>query len=136
MVLDLFSCTGNIGLEFLSRGAKKAYLSEFDKHNLRLMQENIEHTKFTDQAVIMPGDFRKNLGQIRENIDYVYLDPPYKSEYYENSFELMLKSDFFKGTLFIVEVDADIDFSKTFDQLEIVYEKKYGRKYIRFYREK
>ncbi|MFM1514976.1 16S rRNA (guanine(966)-N(2))-methyltransferase RsmD [Helcococcus ovis] len=136
VVLDLFACTGNIGIEFLSRGAKKVYFSECDRYNLSYMEDNIIHTKFEDKSVILRGDFRKNLMQIRENIDYVYLDPPYKSDFYEKAFEYMIDNVYFNNSLFIVEIDKNIDFSEIYDKLDLVYEKKYGRKYIKFYREK
>lgn len=136
IVLDLFACTGNIGLEFLSRGAKRAYFSEQNKKNLEFLEENIKHTKFEDSSIVFAGDFRRNLAQIRENIDYVYLDPPYKSNFYESAFDIMLNSEYFKDALYIVEINDDIDFSETFAGLDLIYEKKYGKKFIRFYREK
>jgi len=135
IVLDLFACTGNIGLEFLSRGAKKAYFSELDRKNLELLNDNIKHTKFENSSIVLPGDFKRNIAQIRENIDYVYLDPPYKSDFYEKAFEAMLNNKYFEQALYIVEIDKDIDFSTKFENLELVYEKKYGKKYISFYRE-
>lgn len=135
VVLDLFACTGNIGLEFLSRGAKRAYFSEINRTNIKLLEDNIKHTKFEDSSVVLSGDFRRNIAQIRENVDYVYLDPPYQSEFYKLAFESLLKNKYFKDALYIVEINLDIDFSKEFENLDLVYEKKYGKKFIRFYRE-
>ncbi|MFL8887316.1 16S rRNA (guanine(966)-N(2))-methyltransferase RsmD [Helcococcus kunzii] len=135
MVLDVFACTGNIGLEFLSRGAKKAYFSELNRDNLKLLDDNIKHTKFENESVVLSGDFRRNIAQIRENVDYVYLDPPYNSEFYQLAFEAMLNNKYFEEALYIVEINIDIDFSEKFNNLDLVYEKKYGKKYIRFYRE-
>lgn len=136
IVLDLFSCTGNIGLEFLSRGAKKVYFSEINKSNLLSLEKNIEHTKFEKESVILKGDFRKNILMVLDNIDYVYLDPPYSSGFYEIALEQMLKLDRFKNSLYITEMNEDINFSEKFNELDLVYEKKYGKKYIKFYREK
>lgn len=134
--LDLFAATGNIGIEFLSRGAKRVYFSEIDRDNIKLMNENLEHTKFTEQAIILQGDFRRNILQIRENIDYVYMDPPYESDFYFESFKIMLENKYFSDALFITEMKEDADFSNDFDNLELIYQKKYGKKYIKFYREK
>lgn len=136
IVLDLFACTGNIGIEFLSRGAKKVYFSELDKKNIDKIYKNLEHTKFTNQSEVFFGDFRRNILKIRESVDYVYIDPPYDSNFYEESIKILLENNYFKNCLFIVEINLDIDFSKNFENLELIYEKKYGKKFIRFYREK
>lgn len=134
--LDLFAATGNIGIEFLSRGATKVYFSEKDRQNISDLKDNLEHTKFTEQAVILEGDFKRNILQIREKIDYVFIDPPYKSDYYKESLELMLDRENFKDSLFITEMNIDHDFSAEFEEIDLVYEKKYGKKWLRFYRRK
>ena len=137
IALDLFAATGNIGIEFLSRGAIKVYFSELDRENVKLLEENLHHTSFTKESVVLKGDFRKNLLQIRDDIDFVYIDPPYdEKEYYIESFKLMLKSKYFKNALFITEMNENINFAECFDKLELVYEKKYGKKHIKFYRER
>lgn len=136
VVLDLFAATGNIGIEFLSRGAKKVYFSEKNIENVKLIKENLFHTNLEDKAQILIGDFRKNILQVNEKIDYVYIDPPYDSDFYEKSFDLLLQRDEFKDSLFIAEYNKNIDFSEIFEKLELIYEKKYGKKYIKFYRRK
>lgn len=135
IALDLFSATGNIGIEFLSRGASKVYFSENNRNNIEDLKWNLDHTKFTDQAVVLERDFKSNILQINEGIDYVYIDPPYHSNYYSESLELMLENKCFDSALYILEMKEDIDFSEKFDKLELVYEKKYGKKYLKFYRE-
>lgn len=136
IALDLFACTGNIGIEFLSRGISKVYFSEINKTNLALLEENLKHTKFEENAKVLKGDFRFNIAQIKENIDYVYIDPPYDTNYYEEALQLMIGNPYFKNALYITEKNADSDLSEIFGTIELVYEKKYGKKYIKFYREK
>ena len=137
IALDLFAATGNIGIEFLSRGAKKVYFSEVDRENIKLLNENLQHTNFIDKSVVLKGDFRRNLLNIRDYIDFVYIDPPYEQKsFYKESFIIMLKNKYFKNALYITEMNEDIDFNEDFDKLELVYEKKYGKKHIKFYREK
>lgn len=132
--LDLFAATGNIGIEFLSRGAKKVYFSEKDKSNVKDLKWNLDHTKLADKAEILEFDYKKNILTIRENIDYVYIDPPYQSDYYMEALKLMLDRRYFKDALFILESNADYDYSKDLQDLNLVYEKKYGKKHLKFYR--
>ena len=41
VAIDLFSCTGSIGIEFLSRGANKVYFSEYNGENISIMKKNL-----------------------------------------------------------------------------------------------
>lgn len=136
VVFDAFACTGNIGIEFLSRGSKKAYFSEINKNNIKDLNDNLEHTKFTEQAVVLEGDVKRNLLHVNENIDYIYIDPPYDTDLYSEALEIIEDLHYFNDSLIIIETNQDINFSEKFDYLDLVYEKKYGKKFIRFYRRK
>ena len=52
LFLDLFSGSGAIGIEAISRGAKKAYLVEFAREPLRCIRANLEKTHLAEEAVI------------------------------------------------------------------------------------
>lgn len=136
LVVDLFACTGSIGIEFLSRGARKVYFSELKYDNIRIMKENLEKTRFLDKSVILKGHFQKNLDLINEDIDYVYIDPPYASDYYTKSLDFISKSEFFKSSKIIVESDKYDDFSEEFDNLQLIFKRKYGKKEISIYERK
>lgn len=136
VALDLFACTGSIGIEFLSRGAKHVYFSELNNENINLMKKNLENTKFTEKAKILRGNYLKNLDIIKENIDYVYIDPPYESNYYNKSLEYMTDSDYFTNAKFIVEIDKHMDFSESNNKLELIFQRSYGQKEISIYERK
>lgn len=131
--LDLFSCTGSIGIEFLSRGAKKVYFSELKYDNIKIMKENLEKTRLLDRSHILKGHFLKNLSLIDENIDYVYIDPPYASDFYSQALDFISKSPYFKNAKIILESDREEDYSKIFDNLSLVFKRKYGSKEISIY---
>lgn len=131
--LDVFSCTGSIGIEFLSRGAKKVYFSELNYDNIKILKENLIKTDYLERSEILRGDFRKNLSLINEQIDYIYLDPPYKKGFYTIAFEEIMKKEEFKNSQIIVESDQDIDYSKEFHDLKRRFHRSYGRKYISIY---
>ncbi len=80
-VIDAFSGTGSIGIEFLSRGASYAYFIDRSKDAVELIRENIEHTKYMEQSEVIFGDFLHVISQLKRqevNPAYVYLDPPFK----------------------------------------------------------
>ena len=95
-VCDLFSGTGNLGLEALSRGADKCYFSDSSRDAIALIKRNIANCKAEDWSVIIPGDFEKvltRLGERGEKIGVFFLDPPYKKGLYERCFELIREFD-------------------------------------------
>lgn len=54
--VDLFSGSGGIGIEALSRGARKAYFVENNQKAIACITDNIEHTHFTDKSVVLKQD--------------------------------------------------------------------------------
>lgn len=84
VVIDLFSGTGNLGLEAISRGAKHCYFGDKARESLQLTKENIETCQVADQATIISGDFERILERITEQADIIFLDPPYKAGLIEN----------------------------------------------------
>lgn len=79
--LDLFSGSGGIGIEALSRGAKEAVFVEKSKESLRCIEYNIEHTHLGDNAEILPMDVLngiRNLSRRCKYFDLVFMDPPYE----------------------------------------------------------
>ncbi|MDO5026281.1 MAG: RsmD family RNA methyltransferase [Tissierellia bacterium] len=136
VMVDLFACTGSIGIEFLSRGAKKVYFSELRYNNIKIMKENLAKTGFLDKALILKGHFLKNLSLIEEDIDYVYIDPPYDSDFYFQALDFISKSTHFENAKLILEADRPEDFSGEFENLTLVFKRKYGKKEISIYERK
>ena len=76
-VLDLFSGTGNLALEALSRGAKEAILIEKSRTAQDIIRFNLEHVG-TEQAKLMTMDAFAYLEHAQEEVfDLIFLDPPY-----------------------------------------------------------
>ena len=64
VVLDLFAGSGALGLEAISRGAKKVFLCEKNRNAANIVEKNIEKTKFQDQAILIRNDFEKAISFI------------------------------------------------------------------------
>jgi len=111
--VDLFSGSGGIGIEALSRGARKAYFIENNQKAIACITENIEHTHMTDKAVVLKQDvFAALRGSIREAVDIIFLDPPYHQEYDRRVLELLQNVSYIhEDTLIIAEAALDTSFA-------------------------
>ena len=135
-VLDLFSGSGAISLEMLSRGAKKAIICDKSKQAIEIINKNIEKTHMQEYVKIYNMDYEKCLEENKNQVfDFIYLDPPYDTNFIEKSLEIiiqyrMLKKD---GTI-ILETDDEnriLDKIKNMDVI-IKDKRKYGRASIIF----
>lgn len=89
IVIDLFSGTGNLGLEALSRGASRCYFGDKSRESLELTRQNIAYCKQEGSAVTILGDFEYVLRKISEKADIIFLDPPYQKGLLTSCFELI-----------------------------------------------
>ena len=79
--IDLFSGSGGIGIEALSRGANKAYFVATNQKAVACITENLEHTHLSDRAVVLRQDvFAASWGRIRDPADIIFFDPALQQE--------------------------------------------------------
>lgn len=103
--VDVFSGSGGIGIEALSRGAKKAYFIENAREPLACITDNLKFTRFEDRAVILRQDAVAALSGISEKeVDILFMDPPYDQEQERRVLEALQGMRYVtKDTLIIVE---------------------------------
>lgn len=79
-VLDLFSGTGNLGIEALSRGAMHGTFVEKDGSAAGLLRKNIQKAKFETVSDVRQEDVLLYLSRIPEQpFELIFSDPPYES---------------------------------------------------------
>ena len=94
--LDLYSGTGNMAIEALSRGAGRAVMIEQDKEALRIIIDNVNVLKLDEKCRAYKNDvFRalEILGRKNEKFDIIFLDPPYKENITEKTLEKISESE-------------------------------------------
>lgn len=88
--LELFAGSGQIGLEFLSRGLDKFIFVDSSSEAIKCIKENIAKAKLDDRSLVQNKSWEVFLGTYAgEPFDYVYLDPPY--EYSVAKYEKILE---------------------------------------------
>ena len=139
IVLDLFSGSGAIGLEFMSRGAKKAYLCDASWKAINIIKQNAEKTHLQDQVEILNSDFKEALLNLKDvKFDLIYIDPPYKTTFIMEALEIILDIECFKkDTIIILETDEKERIENEIQKLksiDVIDERKYGRANLIFLR--
>ena len=66
IILDLFSGSGAIAIEFLSRGARQAYLCENNYVATKMIYANLDKTRLKEKAIVMSKDYRKALENLKQ----------------------------------------------------------------------
>ena len=137
--IDMFSGSGGIGIEALSRGARKCYFLENDKEALNCIRENLKFTRFEDQAVILSQDAFLSLNNIFEKeIDVIFMDPPYRQDLEKQALQILKSMKYVTpDTLLIVEASKETDFAYL-DEMgyDLVKEKVYKTNKHLFIRKK
>lgn len=112
--LDLFSGSGGIGIEALSRGVKEAVFVEQNKKATQCIKENLKFTKLEDRAEVLETDVFTALVRLehQKKFDYVFMDPPYNHFLERRVLEYLASSDLLaENALIIVEASIETDFS-------------------------
>lgn len=122
-VLDLFCGTGAIGIEALSRGAKKVVFVDKDARSVKLTQDNLKNLKIENK--VHKRDAVAFIDECTEKFDLIVLDPPYKSGLYLKIIDKIFEKDLLKENGIIVCEHHVEDSFKT-DKYAIFDQKRYG----------
>ena len=79
--LDLFSGSGQIGIEALSRGADRACFVEQDPKALDCIRKNLKSAGFAGRSRVIASSVERALAVLsseEEQFDIIYMDPPYE----------------------------------------------------------
>ncbi len=128
--LDLFSGSGAIGIEALSRGCGMAVFVENDREATACIRENLERTKLFETAEVMQKDVFAALETLEKegkSFDIIFMDPPYDRLFEKKVLDRLSGSVLIhEETLIVVEASLKTDFSYIEDSgYKIIREKRY-----------
>lgn len=132
--LDLFSGSGGIGIEALSRGSAEAVFVENAREAVDCIKKNLKTTDLQDKSQLMTMDVMqalRRLDQLHTPFDIIFMDPPYRKDFEKTVIPFLLESSLVQeDTLIIVEtaLDTDVSYMEEYScQLERVKEYKTNR---------
>ena len=105
VVLDLFAGTGNLGIEALSRRAKKAVFVEKGRESLRLIQKNLAQCNLEGQSEILAKDVNRAIGILKqrgESFDLILMDPPYEKGWVQKTMMKLNSHPIYHGDSILV----------------------------------
>ena len=134
-VLDLFGGTGQLGIEALSRGAKKAVFVDEREDACRLIKENLRRTKLEQDGQVVRSDYLSYLNRCREKFGIIFLDPPYAEVFLENSLKCITEIDILEsGGIMVAERPLGKELPWDFPGYSRSKDYKYGKTLITLYR--
>lgn len=136
VVLDLFAGTGNLGIEALSRGAKKTIFVEKGRQALRLIQRNLTQFGLEERSEILPKDANRAIGILKqrgESFDLILMDPPYEKGLIQKTLmKLNSYPIYHKDSILVIEHDRREPLSTVMDGWNLIRQRRIGDTLISF----
>lgn len=137
--LDLFSGTGSIGIEALSRGANICYFVEKVYNNIKYINDNVKLLGSIDSAVILHMDALHALDYFNKNnikFDFIYIDPPYYNNLYVEPLNKISEYELLNTDGYAIVEHHKNDFlEERYGSLQKFRMKKYGETILTFFKE-
>ncbi len=133
-VLDLFAGSGSLGIEALSRGAAEAVFVDKQSMAASAISQNLKHTHLEEKAKIAKQDVVDFLSRPDSQFDIIFLDPPYDSDLYETTIEMIDKNGFlFSQGIVVAESASKRQMPACIGGLSLQDRRHYGRNILNFY---
>jgi 16S rRNA (guanine(966)-N(2))-methyltransferase RsmD len=139
--VDLFAGTGSVGLEALSRGAKKVVFVESSETSISFIKRNICMLGLNDKSKIIRCDIIREFFSLHGKFDIVFMAPPYKNRFNKKALALtyptlgnVVKYDILKHDSLIISQRHTKEAVGNIAKLECFRSEKYGDTVISFYK--
>ena len=131
-VLDLFAGSGQMGIEALSRGARRAFFVDSSREAMEIVRDNLSACGFADKSKYLVSDFRNYIRKAsgREVFDLVFIDPPYKDKTALSALDQLRRGGMLSAGA-IVCLEAGEEFTGEEEELsgfEVIKNTAYGKK--------
>ncbi len=137
-ILDLFSGTGNLGLEALSRGASEAHFVEKNKKSIAIIEKNITKLKVSEKYAIVQNDVLDFLKSYSgEPFDLIFADPPFTEQMAHDVMQEADRSKVFHAhTILMIESARREKILEDYPTLSRYDVREFGDKVLSFFAKK
>jgi 16S rRNA (guanine966-N2)-methyltransferase len=135
--LDLFSGSGAVGLEALSRGAEQVVFVDESRESCRVARENIERSGFAERADVRQLALPAGLRQLERaglRVDGAFVDPPYRRGLAAATLECLGEGTLLAPrAIVVVEHAAEDDLAERYGRLRLTVSRRYGSTALSLY---
>lgn len=136
--VDLFAGSGAVGIEAISEGANFVYFVEKNRIALETIKENIQRFGIQNQCQLFHIDVFEFLKTFSlTTVDFVFLDPPYRSFYSSKVLEALVNFEYLSDLALVIaehlKEEKLLDTYSKFNKLEKFKEKEYGNVVVSFF---
>lgn len=143
IVVEVFSGSGSIGLEALSRGAKRVIFMERDRDAIRVLRSNIAQTD-PSACEVVEGDSFSTIIQVKKRLEslgesaFIYVDPPFAyregmEEIYDKTLALIASLPLQQTKLVIIEHMSTLELPETIGEYNRLKSKRFGKTSLTYY---
>ncbi|MGE0059110.1 MAG: 16S rRNA (guanine(966)-N(2))-methyltransferase RsmD [Dehalococcoidia bacterium] len=133
-VLDLYSGTGALGIEALSRGADRCHFVEADSKTSEVIRENLERTRLIDRGKVYPMTVARALSRLSGPYDLIVADPPYEYDRAERELSEVIEQGLLaEGGTLVVEHSKRHDWPDELAGIPRVFNRRYGDTCVSLY---
>ena len=133
-VVDLYAGTGSLGIEAISRGARWADFVEANPRRCSLLRNTLSSLGFSDRVGVHCMKVERALDALGKSYDFVLMDPPYTLGPLHHVIR-RLGSLAVNGALVAVGHSRHHSLDSSYDELELIQERRYGDTVFSIYRE-
>ena len=134
-VLDLFSGSGALGIEALSRGAGWVDFVEREPRCCAIIKQNLEKTGFTAKAHVYCCSVAKALSFLDKEYNIILMDPPYSDSSIGNLIVQLATSKLVRASsILVVTHSPHLSLEPTYAALKLMKEHRHGDSCIAVYR--
>ncbi|PJI06630.1 MULTISPECIES: 16S rRNA (guanine(966)-N(2))-methyltransferase RsmD [Clostridium] len=140
VALDVFAGTGSLGLEAVSRGAKKCYLVDKSPITYPILEQNVKDLKFEKECETLNMDSYealKYLASKKKEFTLIFIDPPYAKEMIPPAVDIIGENKLLvPNGLIVTKIDSREEIYEGNDMISIIDHRKYGKTIVCFYKYK
>ena len=134
-VLDLFGGTGQLGIEAISRGARRAVFVDESEAACRLIRDNLKKARMEGEGEVVRGDYLAYLKRCRDRFNLIFLDPPYAEVFLETALVQISQIDILQtGGIIVTERPLGKELPTELEGYTRSKDYKYGKILLTLYR--
>ena len=133
IVLDLFSGSGQLGIEAISRGASNCIFVDASRESIKVIEDNVNSVGFTKQSKVLNLDALNYLKTCKITFDIAFLDPPYEKGHIEAVMPLLCEHLSDRGII-VCEHEKKLVLPENYGKMIKFKTYKYGRVEVTVYK--